>query len=131
MPTTRHHSTYRGKLIRIVFWSGRVVDCRYREGRGHLLITDAGRFRFKDVKQFLFRLASDTAGNGGTQMDPVKPKCTLSGTDGNVFALAGKVTRALKQAGQIDKAKDFNARLVQCGSYDAALQLMMEYVDVQ
>jgi hypothetical protein len=60
----------------------------------------------------------------------MKPKVKLTGTDGNVFTLAGKVSRALKTAGQPEKAKEFNSRLFACASYDAALQLMMEYVEV-
>ena len=59
-----------------------------------------------------------------------KPKCKLAGTDGNVFALAGQVSRALKRAGQPEQAKDFQGKLFKCGSYDEALQLMMEYVEV-
>ena len=59
-----------------------------------------------------------------------KPKVKLSGTDGNVFALAGQVSRALRKAGQEDKAKEFSSKLFSMGSYDEALQLMMEYVDV-
>ena len=59
-----------------------------------------------------------------------KPKCKLVGTDGNVFALAGKVSEVLKQAGQADEAKDFQSKLFKCHSYDEALQLMMEYVEV-
>ena len=59
-----------------------------------------------------------------------KPKCKLVGTDGNVFALAGRVSQALRKAGQGDKVKEFSERLSQCESYDKALQLMMDYVDV-
>ncbi len=59
-----------------------------------------------------------------------KPRCKLIGTDGNVFALAGKVRRALKEAGQPEKADEFWEKLQQCRSYDDALVLMMEYVDV-
>ena len=59
-----------------------------------------------------------------------KPKCELIGTDGNVFALAGKVRVTLKRAGQRNKADEFTERLKKCGSYDEALALMMEYVDV-
>lgn len=59
-----------------------------------------------------------------------KPKVKLSGTDGNVFALAGKVTEALKKAGQGDKAKEFTDKLFKSGSYDDALVLMSEYVEV-
>lgn len=60
----------------------------------------------------------------------MKPKCKLIGTDGNVFALAGCVSKALKKAGQADKAKEFTSKLFKCGSYDEALALMDDYVDV-
>ena len=59
-----------------------------------------------------------------------KPACKLVGTDGNVFALAGRVSKALKQAGQAEQAKEFQGKLFQCGSYDEALILMQEYVEV-
>ncbi len=59
-----------------------------------------------------------------------KPKCKLSGTDGNVFALGAKVSQALRKAGQHDKAKEFQGKLFLCHSYDEALQLMMQYVEV-
>ena len=60
-----------------------------------------------------------------------KPRCKLVGTDGNVFALSGRVTRALKDAGQPEQATEFSSKLVQCGSYDEALTLMMQYVEVR
>jgi hypothetical protein len=59
-----------------------------------------------------------------------KPKVQLTGTDGNVFALAGKVSFALKRAGQDAQAKEFTHRLWECGSYDEALALMTEYCEV-
>lgn len=59
-----------------------------------------------------------------------KPKCKLVGTDGNVFALAGRVTSALKKAGQTDKATEFSGKLFKCHSYEDALSLMSEYVDI-
>jgi len=60
-----------------------------------------------------------------------KPKCKLTGTDGNVFALAGRVTACLKKANLPDQAKEFSSKLFSCGSYNEALQLMMQYVDVR
>lgn len=60
-----------------------------------------------------------------------KPECQLSGTDGNVFALSGKVTKALKNAGLHDKADEFSDKLFKCNSYAEALFLMNEYVDVK
>ena len=66
-----------------------------------------------------------------TMNTPTKPVCKLSGTDGNVFALSGRVRLALNRAGQADKAKEFADRLFQCKSYDDALDLMNEYVEVE
>ena len=58
-----------------------------------------------------------------------KPKCKLVGTDGNIFALAGKVGSTLKRAGLHDQSQEFYDKLPKCHSYDEALQLMMQYVD--
>jgi hypothetical protein len=60
-----------------------------------------------------------------------KPVCKLTGTDGNVFFLAARVGKALKKAGQADKADEMYERLRTCPSYDASLQLFMAYVDVR
>lgn len=59
-----------------------------------------------------------------------KPACKLSGTDGNVFMLAGRVGSCLKKAGLQDKAKEFYDKLQKCKSYDEAVCLMMDYVEV-
>ena len=40
-----------------------------------------------------------------------KPVCSLTDCDGNVFALAGRVSKCLKQAGMPDKAKEFQEKL--------------------
>lgn len=60
----------------------------------------------------------------------MKPKCKLINTDGNVFTLAGRVGQALRKAGQGDKVKEFNERLWKCKSYEEALNLMSEYVEI-
>ena len=59
-----------------------------------------------------------------------KPQCKLIGVDGNIFVLASKVTATLKKADQVDKAKEFTDRLYKCGSYNKALMLITEYVEV-
>lgn len=59
-----------------------------------------------------------------------KPICTLIGTDGNVFALAGRVQKCLKDAGQPEKAKEMVERLHKCKSYDEALAMFTEFVEV-
>ena len=54
----------------------------------------------------------------------------LTGTDGNVFALLGRCTKALKRAGFADEAKALADEVMSAGSYDEALQLMMSYCEV-
>lgn len=55
----------------------------------------------------------------------------LVGTDGNVFALIGTVTRALRRGGvpapEVKEAADY---LMGSKSYDQALQRIMELVEV-
>ena len=65
------------------------------------------------------------------QVGQTKPRCKLSGTDGNVFALAARVSQALRRAGLNDQAEFFWGKLKVCDSYDAALTLMQEYVEVE
>lgn len=60
-----------------------------------------------------------------------KPTCTLVGTDGNVYALASRVGIALRESGQPDQADDMWTRLWQCQSYDEALRLFAEYVEIR
>ncbi|MGF7184725.1 N-formylglutamate amidohydrolase [Desulfitispora alkaliphila] len=62
----------------------------------------------------------------------MKPKCRLIGEDGNIFNLMGIATRALKKAGQSEKAKEMTRRIkTEAKSYDEALAILMEYVDVE
>lgn len=55
----------------------------------------------------------------------------LTGTDGNVFSIIGKVSGALRRAGLKDEAKEFTSTAMSSDSYDAVLILCMETVDVQ
>jgi hypothetical protein len=60
----------------------------------------------------------------------IKPSCKLIGEDGNVFSIIGRVRDALRKAGQDDRAREFVERAFRSGSYDAVLQLCLEYVEV-
>ena len=60
-----------------------------------------------------------------------KPTVKLSGQDGNVFSIIGRVSKALKRAGQQDKAKEFVDKATSSDSYDSVLQLCFEYVEVE
>jgi hypothetical protein len=57
-----------------------------------------------------------------------RPKCKLVGTDGNVFAIIGNVSRALKRAGMPDKANEWAGRAMGSGSYEEVLVMLHEYV---
>lgn len=64
-------------------------------------------------------------------MESIKPKCKLVGEDGNIFFILGKVSRTLKECGKADEAKECSNRVMASKSYDEALQIILEYVDVE
>jgi hypothetical protein len=59
-----------------------------------------------------------------------KPFAQLSGEDGNVYAIMGRVRRALRHSGQPDLACQFIKETQACTSYDEVLQLAFKYCDV-
>ncbi len=59
----------------------------------------------------------------------MKPKCKLIGQDGNVFYIIGRVSKTLEQ-NNIDSS-DFKNRVYRAKSYDEALQIVMEHVEVE
>lgn len=60
----------------------------------------------------------------------MKPKCPLIGSDGNVFNLIGVTARSLKMIGEDELAKEMQTRVMNSESYEEALSIMDEYVDV-
>ena len=60
-----------------------------------------------------------------------KPSCKLIGTDGNIFALAARTSRALKNAGMKDKADEMYSRIKGAGSYDETVNIIVEYMDAE
>ena len=61
----------------------------------------------------------------------MKPKCKLVGQDGNIFNLMGIAARTLKEAGFKEKATEMTDRITKSKSYDEALRIIMEYVEVE
>ena len=59
-----------------------------------------------------------------------KPVVQLVGEDGNIFAIVGKCSKALKRAGMPDLARQMTDEVFASRSYDAALQIVMKYVEV-
>ena len=62
---------------------------------------------------------------------PKKPKMQLVGQDGNIFAIMGRASLLLKNAGQSDKAKEMCNRVMSCDSYHKALNVISEYVETE
>jgi hypothetical protein len=60
-----------------------------------------------------------------------KPVAKLVGKDGNVFNLIAICYKALKNAGQEDKAKEMQNKIFGCGSYDEALAIIRDYCEVE
>lgn len=58
-----------------------------------------------------------------------KPQCPLIGANGNIFNLMGIATNSLKAAGMEKEAEDMFDRITKSGSYNEALNILMEYVE--
>ena len=55
----------------------------------------------------------------------------LIGGDGNVFAIIGKVSDALKRAGYKDLSKEYQEAAFNAEDYNHVLRITMEYVEVE
>ena len=60
----------------------------------------------------------------------VKPDCPLIGTDGNIFHLMGKASETLRKNGMQEQAEEMRNRIFQCQSYDSALCIIGDYVNI-
>ncbi len=60
-----------------------------------------------------------------------KPICRLSGKDGNVYSVIGRVTSVLNRSGQREKAEEFTKQALSAESYDAVIKLCFDFVDVR
>lgn len=59
-----------------------------------------------------------------------KPKCVLIGEDGNIFNLMGIASRTLKRNGMSEEAKEMCDKITKSRSYDQALAIISDYVEV-
>lgn len=60
----------------------------------------------------------------------IKPKCALIGEDGNIFNLMGIASRTLKQNNLKEESKEMIDRITNSHSYDEALNIIGEYVEI-
>lgn len=59
-----------------------------------------------------------------------KPDCKLIGEDGNIFNLIGIAARTLRRNGMAEQAIEMCDRINASGSYDKALGIIGEYVNI-
>lgn len=59
-----------------------------------------------------------------------KPDCPLIGQDGNIFNLMAIASRTLKEHGLGEQAQEMRSRITQCQSYDSALAIIGDYVNI-
>lgn len=60
----------------------------------------------------------------------MKPKCKLIGEDGNIFNLLAIVHRTLRANGMEKEWQECQSRVYKAQSYDEALFIIQEYVEV-
>ena len=60
-----------------------------------------------------------------------KPTVSLVGEDGNIFNLMAICSRALKKDGFIEEAKEMTNKIFNASSYNEALNILGEYVNIQ
>ena len=65
------------------------------------------------------------------EKNSLRPKMQLIGQDGNIFAIMGRASRLLKNAGQSDKVKEMCDRVTASQSYSEALNIISEYVETE
>lgn len=96
---------------------------------------DMGRlaiWRLTTHNRFAGTWLSDYVPNrlGGFTSERKKPDCALIGQDGNIFNLVGIASHTLKHCGLADQAKEMSSRVMSSGSYNEALSIIGEYVNI-
>ena len=59
-----------------------------------------------------------------------KPECPLIGKDGNIFNLIAIAQQTLRRAGLREQAAEMQTRVSSAKSYDEALAIISDYVDI-
>ncbi len=89
-------------------------------------------WRLQTHDQFGGKWLSDYVPNrlGGFISEQKKLECSLIGQNGNVFNLMGIASKTLKENDMADEAKEMCERITSSGSYDEALCIISEYVEI-
>ena len=65
-----------------------------------------------------------------TAPERIKPDCPLIGEDGNIFRIMGIASETLRENGMQEQAEEMRSRIFQCQSYDSALSIIGNYVNI-
>lgn len=65
------------------------------------------------------------------QAIPTRPRMQLEGKDGNIFVIMGRASMLLNEAGQREQIDEMFQRVSSCSSYEAALNIVSEYVETE
>lgn len=89
-------------------------------------------WRLKTHQAFGGTWLSDFVPNnlGGFIKEQKKPDCPLIGKDGNIFNLIGIASKTLRNNGMAEQAVEMRDRIRASGSYDEALCIIGEYVNI-
>ena len=65
-----------------------------------------------------------------SSLEGAKTDCPLIGEDGNIFHIMGIASEALRENGMQEQAEEMRNRIFQCQSYDSALSIIGDYVNI-
>ncbi len=60
----------------------------------------------------------------------IKPDCPLIGQNGNIYNLVGIAAKTLRRNGMSTEASEMTEKVFGSGSYDEALSIIGEYVNI-
>lgn len=97
---------------------------------GILMRWDNGRTLSIIPEEDRFRKLTDQEIAEEKRLLQTKPDCPLIGQNGNIYNLLGIAAQTLREHGRAEQAREMFLRATQSGSYDAALCVIGEYVNI-
>lgn len=104
-----------------------------RYGAGQELRITANSSEELDIEWMKFCSHHNLSNKNLISIEHIKPECPLIGQNGNIFNLIGIVHRTLLDNGLETEAQEVVDRITkkgEAGSYEEALNILMEYVEV-
>ncbi len=73
---------------------------------------------------------NDNIEHGNKKIKDNRPRVSLSGKDGNVFAVIGVISETLRKSGLKDRADEFSEKALKSDGYEDVIELALEYVRI-